>query len=215
MLKVQCQEADLLNDLNAFEEDQVVDDYVEEEVDAIGVEDVGEAGLGNEDVEVPVKVPCVCQEVDSKVEHLEEEEETGESSEEDLKYDSLTEDLNKIAEEEHKNLINEEETLSVNSEDENDVLNEDYSGEALPETDATEEKEITNDSQILENENNVTEEEEMIERKVQESNITEENNQSQKDMEENFYDDNIKDIIPEKEGLLKRLTKCFFSRQSA
>jgi len=214
MLKVQCQEADLLNDLNAFEEDQVVDDYVEEEVDAIGVEDVGEAGLGNEDVEVPVKVPCVCQEVDSKVEHLEEEKETGESSEEDLKYDSLTEDVNKIAEEEHKNLKNEEETLFVNSEDENDVLNEDSVGEALPETDATEEMEIT-DSQILENENNVTEEEEMIERKVQESNITEENNQSQKDMEENFYDDNIKDIIPEKEGLLKRLTKCFFSRQSA
>ena len=34
-LQVQCQEADLLNDLNAFEEDQVVDDYVEEEVDAV------------------------------------------------------------------------------------------------------------------------------------------------------------------------------------
>ena len=33
--QVQCQEADLLNDLNAFEEDQVVDDYVEEEVDAV------------------------------------------------------------------------------------------------------------------------------------------------------------------------------------
>ena len=34
-IQVQCQEADLLNELNAFEEDQVVDDYVEEEVDAV------------------------------------------------------------------------------------------------------------------------------------------------------------------------------------
>ena len=57
-------------------------------------------------------MPCACQEVDSKVEHLEnleilhnfeEEEETGESSEEDLTYDSLTEDINNIVEEEHKN----------------------------------------------------------------------------------------------------------------
>ena len=34
-IQVQCQEADLLTELNAFEEDQVVDDYVEEEVDAV------------------------------------------------------------------------------------------------------------------------------------------------------------------------------------
>ena len=105
---------------------------------------------------------------------------------------------------------------------ENDVLNEDSVEEALPESDATEEKAIT-DSQTLEsnkynteeNENKVTEEEEMNESKIQESNNTEENSPNKKVLEGNFYDDNIKDIIPEKDGLLKRLTKCFFSRQSA
>ena len=34
-LQVQCQEAEVLNDLNAFEEEQVVDDYVEEEVETV------------------------------------------------------------------------------------------------------------------------------------------------------------------------------------
>ena len=169
--------------------------------------------------------------VDTNVEHLgnleilhnfEVEEETEPSLEEDLTYDALTEDVNNIAEGEHTNLENEEETLSVISEVENDVLNEDSVEETLPESDATEEKEIT-DSQTLEsnkynteeNENNVTEEEAMNESKIQESNNTEENSPNKKLLEGNFYDDNIKDIIPEKDGLLKRLTKCFFSRQSA
>merc|ERR1712110_1405853 len=60
MLKVQCQEADLLTELNAIEEDQVAKDYVEEEVDAVVVEDVQEEGIGNADIdvdEVKVEIP--------------------------------------------------------------------------------------------------------------------------------------------------------------
>merc|ERR1712105_12893 len=109
MLKVQCQEADLLTELNAIEEDQVAKEYVEEEVDAVGVEDVQEEGIGNADIDVDeVKVPCVCQEVDFDVEHprnmnilnsLKKVKETEESENgKELTY-TLIEDFNIVEEE--------------------------------------------------------------------------------------------------------------------
>ena len=161
-------------------------------------------------------MPCACEEVDSNVEHilnvnilhiLEKEEETGESENEvDLELtDSLIEEFD-IDEEEHENLEDEEKSFSVDTNDD-DSRNED---DVLKEDDLSVEEALQEEDDFF----IVTDEENTVEDKnLSETNTIEEINHDQSFVEEITDDEKL--IAPKKDGLLKRLTKCFFSRQSA
>lgn len=140
--------------------------------------------------------------VEEENEILADEEKNEEEAE--LAY-ALIEDIN-FVEENIENLAEEENFLSEDRIDdkgwkEKDVLLEDDSNvkEALQDDNAvlifTKEEETSEDMKILE------------------KNVTEEIYHDQKVVEEIFNDEKV--TLPKKDGLMKRLTKCFFGRQSA
>ena len=132
---------------------------------------------------------------------LADEEKNEEEAE--LAY-ALIDDINFI-EEDDENLAEEESSLSEDRVDDK-VLNE---KNVLLADDSNAEEALQDDVDII----IFTKEEETIEdMKLLEKNITEEINRDQKVAEEIFYDEKV--TVPKKDGLFKRLTKCFFGHRS-